>query len=29
MVAERLFILEIQKISGTTEKKICTVGLAK
>ena len=29
MVIERLFILEVQKISGITEKKICTVGLAK
>ena len=29
MVVERLFLLELQKVSGTTEKKICSVGLAK
>jgi CAS/CSE protein, C-terminus len=29
MVVERLFLLELQKVSGVTEKKICSVGLAK
>ncbi len=29
MVVERLFILEVQKVAGTTEKKICTVGLTR
>ncbi|XP_059097421.1 exportin-2-like [Tigriopus californicus] len=29
MVCERLIILEIQKVSGSTEKKICAVGLTK
>ena len=29
MVVERLFILEVQKVAGATEKKICTVGLTR
>ena len=29
MVIERLFILEVQKVAGATEKKICTVGLTR
>ena len=29
MVIQRLVILEVQKVSGTTEKKICAVGMTK
>jgi len=29
MVIERLVILEVQKVSGLTEKKICAVGMTK
>jgi exportin-2 (importin alpha re-exporter) len=29
MVLERLVILEVQKVSGTTERKICAVGMTK
>jgi exportin-2 (importin alpha re-exporter) len=29
MVVERLFIPEVQKVAGSTEKKICTVGLTR
>ncbi len=29
MVCERLFVLEVQKVSGSTERKICAVGMTK
>jgi exportin-2 (importin alpha re-exporter) len=29
MVCDRLIILEVQKVTGTTEKKICSVGMIK
>ena len=29
MVVEKLFIAEVQKVSGTTERKICAVGMTK
>ena len=29
MVIERLVVLEVQKVSGLTEKKICAVGMIK
>ena len=29
MVCERLIILEVQKVSGLTERKICAVGMIK
>lgn len=29
MVLEKIFIPEIQKVSGTIEKKICAVGITK
>lgn len=29
MVCDRLIILEVQKVTGTTEKKICAVGMIK
>ncbi len=29
MVVEKLFIAEVQKVSGSTERKICAVGITK
>ena len=29
MVTEKLFIAEVQKVSGHTERKICAVGITK
>ena len=29
MVIEKLFMAEVQKVSGTTERKICAVGITK
>ena len=29
MVVERLFVLDVQKVSGQTERKICAVGITK
>jgi len=29
MVFEKLFIAEVQKVSGTTERRICAVGITK
>ena len=29
MVVQRLFLLDVQKVSGTTERKICAVGITK
>ena len=29
MVCERLIVLEVQKVSGLTEKKICALGIIK
>lgn len=29
MVIEKLFVAEVQKVSGTTERKICAVGMTK
>lgn len=29
MVIERLFLLDLQKVSGNLERKICAVGVAK
>ncbi len=29
MVVERLFLLDVQKVSGNTERKICAVGITK
>lgn len=29
MVIEKLFIAEVQKVSGSTERKICAVGMTK
>jgi exportin-2 (importin alpha re-exporter) len=29
MVVERLFVAEVQRVSGTTERKICAVGITK
>ena len=29
MVIEKLIIAEVQKVSGTTERKICAVGMTK
>jgi exportin-2 (importin alpha re-exporter) len=29
MVLERLYVLEVQKVSGNMEKKICAVGITK
>ena len=29
MVLEKLFIAEVQKVSGSTERKICAVGMTK
>jgi exportin-2 (importin alpha re-exporter) len=29
MVIERLFVLDLQKVSGNLERKICAVGVTK
>lgn len=29
MVLEKLFVAEVQKVSGHTERKICAVGITK
>lgn len=29
MVVERLFLTDLQKVSGSTERKICAVGVTK
>ena len=29
MVVEKLFVAEVQKVSGSTERKICAVGMTK
>ena len=29
MVLEKLYIAEVQKVSGATERKICAVGMTK
>ena len=29
MVIERLYILDVQKVSGSTERKICAMGITK
>lgn len=29
MVVEKLFIADLQKVSGTSEKKICAAGVTK
>jgi len=29
MVIERLYILDVQKVSGCTQRKICALGLTK
>lgn len=29
MVIERLFVLDVQKVSGPTERKVCALGMIK
>ena len=29
MVTERLFVLDVQKVSGSAERKICALGITK
>lgn len=29
MVIERLYALDVQKVSGSTERKICSLGMTK